>query len=180
MKLRNILAGAGVVAALAFASAASATTYDLGPLSISTPLAVSVTASGAVNDEFDFSIAPPPLTTYGQLIDFFVQNNSGKLLSNVFTDGTVTLYDSTNAVLDTVDISTAPDAGSTTLTDTINLGVGSYHFVVKGDMAAPSGNYTFGIFGAAVPEPASWAMMILGVGLIGASLRRRQSVATLA
>ena len=27
----------------------------------------------------------------------------------------------------------------------------------------------------AVPEPATWAMMILGVGLIGAGLRRRSA-----
>jgi hypothetical protein len=30
----------------------------------------------------------------------------------------------------------------------------------------------------AVPEPSSWAMMIAGMGLIGASLRKRRSVAT--
>jgi hypothetical protein len=29
--------------------------------------------------------------------------------------------------------------------------------------------------GAAVPEPATWAMMIVGFGAIGASMRRRQS-----
>ncbi|RYE92944.1 MAG: PEP-CTERM sorting domain-containing protein [Oxalobacteraceae bacterium] len=30
----------------------------------------------------------------------------------------------------------------------------------------------------AVPEPASWAMMIVGMGLVGGSLRRRSKVAT--
>ena len=30
--------------------------------------------------------------------------------------------------------------------------------------------------GAAVPEPATWAMMILGFGLIGVTARRRRSV----
>lgn len=33
-------------------------------------------------------------------------------------------------------------------------------------------------FSAAVPEPATWAMMILGFGLVGASMRRRSSVRT--
>ncbi|TRW17316.1 PEPxxWA-CTERM sorting domain-containing protein [Glacieibacterium frigidum] len=45
-----------------------------------------------------------------------------------------------------------------------------------------SGTDTFGvaqinISGAAVPEPASWALMIGGFGLIGQSLRRRRAVA---
>ncbi|MEO6715907.1 MAG: PEPxxWA-CTERM sorting domain-containing protein [Novosphingobium sp.] len=31
--------------------------------------------------------------------------------------------------------------------------------------------------GGAVPEPATWAMMLLGIGMVGASMRRRQKVA---
>jgi hypothetical protein len=31
---------------------------------------------------------------------------------------------------------------------------------------------------AGVPEPASWALMIGGFGLAGASLRRRRAIAT--
>jgi PEP-CTERM motif len=42
-------------------------------------------------------------------------------------------------------------------------------------------NLTIGAAGAGVPEPATWAMMIVGFGLIGASARRRrQSVRTVA
>src|ERR1700761_1327901 len=71
MKLRNILAGAGVVAALAFASAASATPYFLGDLSTTAPLSISVHDTGtSVDDPFNFSIVPPPLTTYGQLVNY--------------------------------------------------------------------------------------------------------------
>ncbi len=36
---------------------------------------------------------------------------------------------------------------------------------------------TFAPFGAVVPEPATWAMLIAGFGLVGVSLRRRQRVA---
>jgi hypothetical protein len=32
--------------------------------------------------------------------------------------------------------------------------------------------------GAVVPEPASWAMMIAGCGLVGGALRRRATIAT--
>lgn len=39
---------------------------------------------------------------------------------------------------------------------------------------------TYTISGTAVPEPASWAMLIAGFGLTGAALRRRRSVAVAA
>lgn len=38
-------------------------------------------------------------------------------------------------------------------------------------------NFSYETVGGVVPEPASWAMMIAGFGLAGASLRRRRSVA---
>ena len=34
-------------------------------------------------------------------------------------------------------------------------------------------NITFGSANPGVPEPATWAMMIMGFGLVGASMRRR-------
>ena len=40
------------------------------------------------------------------------------------------------------------------------------------------GRIAFTYAAGAVPEPASWAMMIVGVGGIGASLRRRRAVST--
>ena len=40
--------------------------------------------------------------------------------------------------------------------------------------AAPTITFTPDPVTSAVPEPASWAMMLLGVGIAGASLRRRR------
>ena len=37
-------------------------------------------------------------------------------------------------------------------------------------------NVTFSVASAYVPEPATWALMILGFGAIGGAMRRRQSV----
>jgi uncharacterized protein (TIGR03118 family) len=45
--------------------------------------------------------------------------------------------------------------------------------------AAGIDNEQYGLFGTitAVPEPATWALLILGVGLMGAQLRRRRALA---
>ncbi|MDO6413206.1 PEPxxWA-CTERM sorting domain-containing protein [Sphingomonas sp. BIUV-7] len=47
------------------------------------------------------------------------------------------------------------------------------------DLGNP-GEYAFGATAAAVPEPASWAMMIGGFGVVGAGMRRRRAVTTAA
>ncbi|MFN7177468.1 MAG: PEPxxWA-CTERM sorting domain-containing protein [Thermaurantiacus sp.] len=47
-----------------------------------------------------------------------------------------------------------------------------YVVVTSSQFAFESDDWAFGV----VPEPATWAMLILGFGLIGASLRRRQGV----
>jgi hypothetical protein len=39
-------------------------------------------------------------------------------------------------------------------------------------------DYVGGISASAVPEPATWGMMILGVGMAGAALRRRRAGST--
>ncbi len=43
-----------------------------------------------------------------------------------------------------------------------------------------AGSITFDISTAAVPEPASWALMIMGFGLVGAGMRRRRIAVTYA
>jgi hypothetical protein len=180
MKLLNILAGAGVVAALAlaFATGASSTPYHLGALTASAPLSQSVSAKGSVDDIFDFQINPPPLRTYGQLVDFLVAGQSG-----LFDVGaTIGLYTSAGNLLGSLNsIATIPGfMVSTGATTTVPLMPGDYYVEVKGHVSNPAGaNYTMGVFGAAVPEPATWVMLIGGLGLMGASLRlsRRSSKA---
>lgn len=43
-----------------------------------------------------------------------------------------------------------------------------------GDLGSGRGDFGSGGFAGAIPEPASWAMMIIGFGAVGTSLRRRR------
>ncbi|MEG3174746.1 PEPxxWA-CTERM sorting domain-containing protein [Sphingomonas sp. RB3P16] len=68
----------------------------------------------------------------------------------------------------------APNIGSTSMIGYRGQGVSSVLF-----SSGAVGNFTlddvsFGPAVSAAPEPASWAMMILGFGAIGAALRRRE------
>ena len=60
--------------------------------------------------------------------------------------------------------------------------IGSYTAIVFGDPGSFDGTSlsTFGVTVAAVPEPETWAMMLVGMGLVGWQLRRkvRASAAT--
>ena len=55
-----------------------------------------------------------------------------------------------------------------------SLGIGSYHLTFSGN--SPTGGSESGnlLFRLAVPEPGTWAMMLLGFGGIGLAMRRRR------
>jgi hypothetical protein len=57
-----------------------------------------------------------------------------------------------------------------------NLGVGDYLFTFTGTSPSPYGGASTGslTFNAAVPEPGTWAMMLLGFGAIGMVMRGRR------
>lgn len=67
------------------------------------------------------------------------------------------------------------DGGPNSLVANSNIGVdGRYLFTVR------NGSVTVPTTPGAVPEPATWAMMIAGFGLAGAALRRRNLAVTFA
>jgi hypothetical protein len=61
------------------------------------------------------------------------------------------------------------------------IGTGLHSFTLNGNLNPPSGLGNAGFGGdvsfalAAVPEPTTWALFILGFGLIGGAMRRRSS-----
>lgn len=62
----------------------------------------------------------------------------------------------------------------------INLTNGTHTLVISGQSISSNASYS-GTLSSPVPEPASWALSMLGIGLIGGMLRsRRERVGTLA
>ena len=61
-----------------------------------------------------------------------------------------------------------------------NANFNNYELPTTGDYAGVSPWVQLNDNGAAVPEPASWALMIVGFGLSGAALRRRAALVAVA
>lgn len=93
-----------------------------------------------------------------QLVDGLVGRGSGNANEATCLEGPCATVAERQALLDSA---TAANAQIHTFTGTYTLGDarGSGTFNISGD----------------VPEPATWAMMILGLGGVGASLRRRRA-----
>jgi len=56
---------------------------------------------------------------------------------------------------------------------TFNLAAGVYHLSFSGD-ALKSASYSGTIDIAPIPEPATWAMMVVGIAAVGVALRRHR------
>lgn len=172
-------------AVLAGASAgASAVQQDLGPIPTSTPTTfsniVAPTTTG-FSDIFTFTMAEPNFGTGATVVDVPLSFGSGAFsfdtvlatmsLVSAGADGAVGGGDDT--VLRSVVL---PSDGNSdnNLSLSWDAPISGMHYLnVTGVTGGTEGGIYSGAIAAAVPEPETYAMLLAGLGLMGAVVRRR-------
>ena len=172
--VRNITLAA--LAATAFVAPAHAAQYNnYNPATGTGGFGDSNTpGAGAFTSTFTFEVL------FEGTLSTYVQNLSAGAVGDIDFTG-ATLTGGTLGAPETYSFATLPfggnadgdERGTLFLAD---IGPGIYTLVVTGS-AGSSASFTgdFTVTAAAIPEPASWAMMIGGVGLAGGALRRRST-----
>lgn len=164
--MKSFIASAFVAGAFAVATpATAATTIGLTQSADGTYSGTTGTvipAAGSFSDEYHFAVP-----TAGSV--------SASVISLSFTGGLTLASGTLNGsaltltkVSDFVYTLTLPTAGIPSITNPQKL-------VINGSSQG-GGSYTANVTFAAVPEPATWALMILGFGVVGYSMRRRPAV----
>lgn len=189
--MRNIFMAAASAAALAFGSTAA----TAAPIVLSQTTIASVTppASGTFGNSFN-PTAPATSISPGLFNDSYIFN----LTNSSLTDGsliTIALNGVQNIdfTCPTCSIRLDTFAFTPTMTGAIDvyqlaptlLGTGNHTLFVTGNIVAgPSASYSgtvnFNVPTQGVPEPATWAMMLLGFGATGMVMRRRNRKTVLA
>lgn len=126
-------------------------------------------ASPTFNETISFT------TDVAGLLDIFVgttgsQAENNVTFSNIFLTGTGILEPGLGLV------QIAPDPNDSFARNFVAVAAGTYTLNIQGTPGSQNGalNGSIGFTAAAVPEPGTWALMLLGFGAIGISMRRRR------
>jgi hypothetical protein len=174
MKLTSSLKKAAGMALLTVAAtAANATTIDLGPIPVGptpTTQSIFVASPGPFNDIFTFTMPANGGSGYS-VFNFPIPG-----LVNTALTG-VSLFSNFDGILFNADDTVLTSITSNQNKMTLNWGpsaAGSYYLNVTGIAnGSMGGAYGVAIGVSPVPEPESYAMMLIGLGLMGAIARRR-------
>jgi hypothetical protein len=172
--MNKFFAASAFALALAIAPAAQATTFNVGDpnfqITNGTPFTPSITAffynsfssSGAFDDTFEFTI-PQDGFGSGSISTSFSSGSANKL---VITD--LIINGVSYALIDEPNGQSRSVGGIPIINGVLNT------IRVIGEVTGSglySGTATF--TAVAIPEPASWALMIAGFAAVGAAVRRR-------
>lgn len=142
------------------------TLASAGPGAVSSGISFDVSGTGAFTAVFSFDNPFNPAAAGGSA-SFNYDPDRITFTGASFTGG-----------LGTVAV-TAGAMGSSIQINLPNLAQGAKTLTFSGKLNRPAGGNAFARIGgqltltAAVPEPATWALFILGFGAVGAALRRR-------
>jgi len=154
-----------------------AVTDQSGPGSYSLTQAFTLSSSGTVNISFDLFANNYAGNTYANGRDFTVSPNENEVVDILKAGADAFTNDPNDIVAVLFGPGTAASSWGT-VNASLNLAAGNYVF--RFAETDNQSNFTAGldnvsVIGGAVPEPASWAMMLGGFGLVGGAMRRRRT-----
>ena len=170
---------AGALALAGLASGAQATDFNVGApgsnffLTTGTPFTPNIsaifrndfTASGSFDDTFFFTI-PQNGFGSGGIVTSFSNANVQVIIDELYINNVLYTVNNTGSGYSRTVNGIPITAGVENSIRVVGSVIGSGNYV---------GNATFT---AAIPEPGTWALMIVGFGAIGAASRRRAKVMT--
>ena len=180
MTVRTKVLGAAMASAVVLAAGSASALVVLPPLTFDgVEYSASVTSGlkgPSISQIFEFMV-PASLGTLDAPINI---STSLSDTTGSFASGTLSLYSSLVPSPATL-ITSAPLTGDFVQLSPESLGKGAYYIDVKGTIVGKTAKLTASAFTDAIPEPATWAVMLIGFGGVGASMRnarRKQAAAT--
>ena len=175
---KYLVAAAAAATMMGLASVANADTYSF---------TITASPSGVQTGGFNHTIiggaGPTNFNDQAQFTLTLPGNLDGQV-STILLGG-VANVNFTSVYLDVVDlahqftIKVNPDGtDQAVLSSPILVGSGPHTLLINGQLIGDIGSYSGTVNVAPVPEPATWAMMILGMGMVGLGLRMRRRTAS--
>jgi hypothetical protein len=166
-----------------FSGQAMATTKDLGPQSPPVSLTIGNTflsPQSQFYDDYLFSISPASFDSITTTINLGSMLGINNLQTRLYS-GTVTTTGAPTGLLQAwsiaIPISGTGYNGSIAVISPVTLSAGNYVLEVRGDVVGSAGGSYAGVLNIApIPEPGEWALLLIGLGVIGfVAVRRKQN-----